>query len=247
MTDAKDPIPEGLLWPLGEALGALPNVKPRVARDTLRDFESVLSDQMAPPRLGGEDRDPDDCRVEAAPGVVVTWEDINAIHRGWNNDRVTPEGAAFLIRLYEADVFDLRAKRLGRSDPVELRAYAASRPALEARGAALREEEARAAAQRVAWLAHSEQIPVSAFSYRLLNDVFFHHGVATMGVASMEIGGVAVSREAMPYASNSGKSRDWSVRFTYTGADGDEVTIEKESHYAENRRNDADRNWGLPE
>lgn len=63
----------------------------------------------------------------------------------------------------------------------------------------------------------------------------------------LTVGGVDVRKEVQRYASNSGKSGDFSVTFTWKGADGESHRLEKPSHYEGNRRNDADRNWGLPE
>jgi hypothetical protein len=241
----KEAIPAGLLLTLADALKLLPHIRPRLARKTLDDFRAALADQLSPSSLGGEDREAEDCRVEAAPGLMVTWAEMNAINHGSTPPLVTPEGAAFLIRLYETGVFELKPKRERLADPTELRAYAASRPALEALAAVRRDAEAVAAAERQAWIANPAQIPVAAFTYRLLSDVFFHHGVATLGVTQMEVGGITVTREATPHASNSGRSRDWHVSFTYRDTDDVDIVLEKESRYASNRRNDPGRNWGL--
>lgn len=62
----------------------------------------------------------------------------------------------------------------------------------------------------------------------------------------MVIGGVEVSKTVRVRTSNFGKSRDSEVTFTYVDSDGETVVLEKESMYSGNRRNDANRNHGLP-
>jgi len=63
----------------------------------------------------------------------------------------------------------------------------------------------------------------------------------------MLIGGIEVEKLVSVYKSNSGKSSDSNVTFTWRSFDGQYHCIEKESIYSNNRRNDAERNWGLPE
>ncbi len=78
-----------------------------------------------------------------------------------------------------------------------------------------------------------------------LDDLFWkHHG---KGPGSLTVGGIKVTKSIDRYSSNSGKSKDWRVTFTWTNSDGMAVSRVKESRYEDNRRNDAERNWGLPE
>ena len=67
-----------------------------------------------------------------------------------------------------------------------------------------------------------------------------------LGSQEVIINGIHISKVVVPYKSNSGKSRDFSIKICWTGFDGKQVTLDvKESRYDLNRRNDSERNWGL--
>jgi hypothetical protein len=93
-------------------------------------------------------------------------------------------------------------------------------------------------------LANPETIVEAEFTWSLLNAVFFRHGKDTR---EMVVGGRPVSKHLHPFRSNSGKSTDFNVTFTWKSTDGTARQLEKQSLYESNRRNDEDRNWGLPE
>jgi hypothetical protein len=59
--------------------------------------------------------------------------------------------------------------------------------------------------------------------------------------------GRLLSKEVAAYCSNSGKSRDYRVRFVWRSSDGKHRELTKHSAFESNRRNDEKRNWGLPE
>ena len=63
----------------------------------------------------------------------------------------------------------------------------------------------------------------------------------------MMIGGIKVNKFLLRHESNSGRSHDWEVIFTWESKDGPPKSLKKESRFGNNRRNDAERNWGLPE
>ncbi|GJD96986.1 hypothetical protein [Methylobacterium iners] len=81
--------------------------------------------------------------------------------------------------------------------------------------------------------------------HQFLNELFFAH--AETSAATLTLAGVAVRKTVTRYSSNSGKTQSWGVDFTWTGSDGTLRTSSHQPAQAKNRRNDADRNWGLPE
>lgn len=78
-----------------------------------------------------------------------------------------------------------------------------------------------------------------------LSDLFYRH---CKGSGSMTLDGITVSKTLHgPYKTNSGKNQSWSSYFTWTGSDGQKRSSGSTSPQASNRRNDPERNWGLPE
>ena len=66
------------------------------------------------------------------------------------------------------------------------------------------------------------------------------------GPGMMMLAGLAVSKTIAGYKTNSGKNVGWAVQFHWTGSDGQPRTTGRMPPEAENRRNDAARDWGLP-
>jgi hypothetical protein len=253
-------IPDELLLAVVEALALLPNIKPRLALQLLKNLKDDFDNDLVVAIAQGEPwaeahsyesevddngtpvPDPPDPRQrELKPGVIVTAAEIEEGFTGDDLARVTPEGAALLIRLYEAELFDLQPPHAGRGDPARLRAYAASRPDLLA--LVTQDEEARRA--RKALVQHPERIAEADFTYELLNHVFIEHHGLQGGITRMEIGGLLVTKEVFTYPSNSGKSHDSNVTFSWVSQDGTPREVNKPSMFSGNRRNDPDRNWGL--
>jgi hypothetical protein len=56
-----------------------------------------------------------------------------------------------------------------------------------------------------------------------------------------------VQKTVVGYKTNSGKNTGWLVRFDWVGSDGQRRFSQSVPPEAENRRNDAERNWGLYE
>ncbi len=67
------------------------------------------------------------------------------------------------------------------------------------------------------------------------------------GNGRLTLGGIEVTKTLTFYSSNSGKTGAWAVRFDWTGSDGVRFTSDRQPPQASNRRNDSDRNWGLPD
>lgn len=217
---------------LTKFLATLPGVQPRIAKSWLRDLmvEAVLADKTEF-FVGTE-------LVSMAEGSELFVAD------DWGTDHVSPHGAATLIRLYRAGVLPLKWTK-PREVPAEVLSYADSQEALEQK-ASEREERRRAeAAAYKAKLTDLASVSEGEFSYRLLDDIFWFH--IGKGEGTLTIGGLSVDKLLTAYWSNSGKSRDFDVTFTWTSPTQGRQTISKESQFANNRRNDEARNWGLPE
>ncbi|RKH27803.1 hypothetical protein D7V77_10525 [Corallococcus sp. CA041A] len=173
--------------------------------------------------------------------MIITPSDLEECFKSRERNRVTPAGAILLIRMYEAGLFELRKKRASPGDPVKLRAYANSLP--EILEAMRKDEEARQA--RALLIDQPERITEQDFTYSLLNSVFIRHHGLQGGSIQMRIGGLLVTKGVFSQWSNSGKSHDSDVTFSWVSADGTAQKIQKKSLYANNRHNDPDRNWGL--
>lgn len=240
-------IPPHLLLSLDEALSGLPNIKPRVARRQLDAAYEKLTWKRLPRSEGGRGRGPAGARIELAPGAMLTFKDAEELFvRGSHTEapRVTPEGAAVLIRLYDAGAFEPAKPRLGRADPLALRSYAESRSTLEAQAVAAVAAEQERAAQRRRWVTHPEEVPLSEFTPALLNEIFrTHRGPAHED--QMEIGGVMVRKTVHRWSSNARKTSDHEVTFTWIDQDGQPHSLGRGSRFAANRHNDPDRDWGL--
>ncbi|MDX8461976.1 hypothetical protein [Mesorhizobium humile] len=81
--------------------------------------------------------------------------------------------------------------------------------------------------------------------HRLIDRVFIEN--MGRGSGSMVLAGITVQKQVIGYKSNSGKSTGWYVRFDWTGSDGRPRNSEVSPPETDNRRNDANRNWGLYE
>lgn len=78
--------------------------------------------------------------------------------------------------------------------------------------------------------------------YSELNQIFWEAGIKN---GSMQVDGIEVTKTLTRYTSNSRKSYDWDVEFTWEDGDGKRRSAVKESRYKKNRSNDPDRNFGL--
>lgn len=163
------------------------------------------------------------------------------------NGRLDSAAADAILRLYKAGALPM-AQGKDVSSATEAETYV---EAIRNHEAHERAEEQRLAAERRQIAERHREIiadPSKAceaeFSISLLNDIFLrHHGP---GAGTMSIGGLSVTKSTpIPYASNSGKSRFWSYSYRWTSADGTPRALEQTSPFEGNRRNDADRNWGL--
>jgi hypothetical protein len=248
-------IDPDLLPMTSAALGALPNIKPRNALRLLKDVREDLVMQNMP-KPYGQGKPPSRCAVYVlggnfvgprVGGIRITPADLEGAFTPdrWEVERLTPEGAALIARLYREGAFELRKKSDVPGEATELDLLAASRTELEAKTAARRAERQAEAEAKQALLADPAQIREEEFTWSLLNSVFAQHVGYGGSAHTLEVGGIPVSKSVRRFESNSGKSGDFEVSFSWTGADGEQHTLVRESHYRDNRRNDPDRNYGL--
>jgi len=228
---------------LQELLKKLPGVKPLVAKSTLDSWQNSLFNQL----VANSDRDTSRMRVKIADGVKFSFDDLeNIFTQSDLAPLVTPYGAGLVVELYRKGLLPMKQAAPGEV-PTEVLVYASSGEKVDDVRKRLCEEQA---AKDIAYreiLSRPADIAPSSFTYSLLNDVFIYHHGLRGGATTMEIGGTAVTKTVFSYSSNSGKNRDSEVTFTWIGEDEVPQEMTKASSYVGNRRNDADRNWGLPE
>ena len=247
-----------LLPTLSEALGLLPNVKPRNAYRLVMEVREDLLMQKLPRRLRGRGKPRARCFVtvhagnfvvgQREPGVQIGLGDLEgalASRLQGDPERVTPEGAALLVRMYQEGAFELRQKSDRIETPIALKEFASSRADLEAATERRRNQPQEAHSAEEALVSNPSQVSEDQFTWILLNSIFVRRHGYGHGHREMEIGGIRVTKSVTAYSSNTGKSRDFEVTFSWTGTGGEKHFRSRESHYKENRRNDAGRNWGL--
>lgn len=242
MDSESEKLPVDVLKKLSEAIALFPNVKPRKGYQRLKGvFDRLIDKQLeSPTTLASEI----EMEVESEPLTLAYVEDHLFRMNEYDTPHVTPEGAQTLIRLYEAGFFEMQS---GRSidEPSALKEYSQSRTVLEEEAARLAAERRSKREDREAALANPAQLNEDDFTWSLLNAVFYEH--LGSGPGAMDIGGIRVRKDVIRYSSNSGKSRDYEVTFTWHGKEGNIRELKKPSRYRNNRRNDPERNWGLPE
>ena len=210
----------------------LPRVKPRVNQSRLRDLLYHMAENRVTETSIGNST------VNQAELAQVFCED-NSGYFGIVQ-RVSPAGALVLVRLYLAHELEMSGKSPGEVS-AEVLAYSDS----EADLIKIAQDRKVAKATFDARLNDPAGFTESEFSFSVLNGLFWRHGGASL--KSLIVGGIEVSKNLVPYSSNSGKTWDFRVSFHWTGSDGVKREAVKESSYESNRRNDEERNWGLPE
>lgn len=227
-----------------DAIDLLPNVKPRKAKRLLDNIREYFLEMYC---HDDEPYEPYDIK-----GMLITESDYQMMmviaDDYWGEvDYITPEGAAILIRMYRKGCFELKKRNDCLGDTQELEEYAASGERLFSQHAVLKEHDKQQRAQELYWKEHPEELPEDKFTASRLNAIMWHHNVIGTH-SSMDIGGITVTKEVSQYKSNSGKSHDNEVVLKWIGSDGiPREEYLRTSSYRNNRRNDADRNWGLHE
>ncbi|WP_277352482.1 hypothetical protein [Achromobacter anxifer] len=228
---------------LRDALKMLPGVKPVSA---MRLIDEWIEEALAPCCEPGYDPDGAPLSAVVADKVILLTE-LEEVKKEdyFSAFKTSPKGAQLLFSLYADGALPMNGPP-GEPDEA-LISYAAD-------GRAFREvheaERARARITReakAALLSDPSAVSPDSLTPELVNDFFFFHRKNKMGHETMRIGGIDVSRSVRLYKSNSGANRGYSVELRWTGFDGVEVVHEQNTPYESNRRNDPDRNWGLPE
>lgn len=228
VTAADVPLDPNDFWAFTKFAKHLGGLKPRVTLNWLKDrFYEACSTDAPEVDLNG---------------TLVLKSEMSQLfcQDDWGAERISPDGAALLVRLHTAGVLLYKTSKPGPVAPAA-QSYIDSKPVLLAKVLQARAER-EAYARKVA---EPSAIREEEFTYRLLDDVFWKH--QGKGTGTLEIGGVLVRKSVNTLSSNSGKTHDSAVRFTWRAADGVEKVLSKPSIYTDNRRNDAERNWGLLE
>jgi hypothetical protein len=176
-------------------------------------------------------------------GSLLTSEQRNDIRKRELNIfdtvlEVGPDAAEAIAEAYRAGKLPMQKASLRPSRIPEADSYLADAPRL-------RQEIAKR--QRLERAVRDPSVLTEAdlSNYQLLDRVFF--AAKGAGEGTLELAGIPVTKSLAGYSSNSGKTTGWRVTFSWTGSDGIAQSIEKVPPEASNRRNDAERNWGLPE
>ncbi|MBU1042011.1 MAG: hypothetical protein KKF77_13015 [Proteobacteria bacterium] len=226
-----------------DALKLLPNVKPRLAMQRLSEANNMyFSCDENEFRILEE--------VDICAGLSVTREAFNELiisDEYTGSKKVSPRGASLLLKLYDADFFELKGCKDTFEGTEVLRQYAESEEKLAAKVEKLNHLKKERSEREAYLIANPGHVLDHEFTPSLLNTIMYRNGKIGSHT-EMVIGGVTVTKDVSAFASNSGKSRSNTVILSWTDNSGKQhKEILTQSSYASNRRNDAERNWGLPE
>lgn len=231
------PITKLLL--LNDLLAQMPGTKPRSTKQLIKSWEWKTGAFGLKPKKA-QSVTVGDITLEPEVLFEMCYSDGSQ----WGKDAVSPRAAKILIELYLDGHLETKSK------PASVEAighdvidYANSTLTLKDILSAGREEEARKRTARLESLARPlDQISESEFTETFLHDLFMHHKITN---GSLTIAGIKVTKILSQSSSNSGKSHGWNESFTWIGSDGQHHQEGTQSPYDSNRRNDANRNWGL--
>lgn len=221
-----------------EALKCLPGVMPNKSKKLI---DNALEINLIPNSLAIADL------CYRVGKTELLQEEYEAIHIKLysfygTTIKISPRGAKVLMKLYRnRDLVMHKGKYIAEAP--ELQAYIDKEEFFKEEVDRLRRENER----RKYLVENPDEIKESDFSYSLLDDVFYHEFGAFQGHKTMTLDGIKVNKSVFVYQSNSGKTHDSEVTISWTDSKGKNHKLCKSSLYRENRRNDPDRNWGLPE
>lgn len=233
------------LMKLSEVLSYLPNVQPRKAMAEIKALQSDwIGEQFT--KYMGKDREWDEfsCTFGGTELNRAMYTEI-CCDDTFSPAQTSPVGASMLIELYQAGALPSKGPVLAPMEP--LLAYAAHALTISDIKAVRRQEQEEIDSKLLAKLNDPASIPVSDFTYELLNRLFFFHHLKGVGDFNLDVGGISVTKTVLPYKSNSGKSVSYGVTFSWQSPDGVNKNLRSEAAFAGNRRNDPERNWGLHE
>lgn len=185
---------------------------------------------------------PNSAKREILTGRFLSETEMADIHTEENRYYYTttyyvgPEAAAAILKLYRDSRLPMNRGDVPKDAP-DAEAYIASK--------AIREEALEVKRRKGAI---SDPLLVSESDledFDFINDAFIN----AIGLKSgtMTLAGIEVRKTLTTYKTNSGKNNEWHVRFDWTGSDGQHHYCENSPAAKSNRRNDPDRDWGLPD
>ncbi|EKP0262779.1 hypothetical protein JFQ93_004146 [Aeromonas sobria] len=232
---------------LDELLRMLPNVKPRKAREVIKAWQHELFDKILINSCSDAEKEYHE--IEVSDNLTLKASDFEHIFFDCESSakRITPYGAQIVCQAYKEGLFETKTRMSEFLIPSEVQEYIGSTDSIISKQNAnnlLRQKERDEYEKKIS---NVESINENEFSYTLLSDVFSKKIGFKGTCCVLEIGRIKVTKSLSLYRSNSGRSSDWQVTFSWLGSDGKYKTLRKNSIYSENRRNDADRNYGLHE
>lgn len=221
-----------------EALKCLPGVMPNKSKE-------LIANALEMNFIPGSLEIADFCyRVGETELLQEEYEEIHIELESFYGTTIktSPQGAKVLMKLYRnGDLVMHKGKCI--TEAPELQAYIDKESYFREEADRIRREDE----YRKYLIKNPDEIKESDFSYSLLNDVFYHKFGAFRGHKTIILDGIKVNKSVFVYQSNSGKTHDSEVIISWTDSKGEGHKLCKPSFYSENRRNDPDRNWGLPE
>jgi len=239
---------EDYLMKLEYALKCLPNIKPRKARALLKEWQEVVFSQMTDDIFSGRE-EKDIYEYDVGSNIVVTSNDFDHLlyDDGYSAIKITPEGAEILINAYQNGLFELQARKCIEAVSDEIFEYSKSKELILEKQKIDATQRAEELKKYQFTIQNPHLVDHKSFTYKLLNDIFIKKFGLKGGSYSMEVGGILVTKSVNMYTSNSGKSRDSEVTFSWENSQGEIEKLKKQSLYSDNRRSDPERNWGLHE
>lgn len=224
---------------LTNALKSLPGVKPNLTKRRIKEA-GIL------PYRNGELHKPSyligATRLTRKQYDELWIEDPMMFLHVSSSIKVSPKGAKILLALYHKGDLVMKEDCVPEKE-TPLKEYVESETSLKEKVREIEREEARIKDL----CEHTDKVKESDFSYEFFSRLFWYRFGGFRGTNSLILDGIKVTKDVTVYKSNSGKSSDARVVYSWVGSDGERHSFVKDSLYDENRRNDAGRNWGLPE
>lgn len=156
--------------------------------------------------------------------------------------RISPRGAKTLLQIYNnGDLILQKGKVI--SEASEIVDYINKEAYFKKKVDEMREKIKR---ERML-IECPEKIKEEDFTYELLDEVFYKVYGPIRGEKTIILDGIKVTKVVSVYKSNTAKSQDSEVRIRWIDSNGKIHEYGKNSMHKGNRRNDPNRNWGLPE
>jgi len=237
-------LPLTKLLLLSEAMAQMPGVKTRSTKDLIKSWERKTGGVRSTAKgIKVQKRQAVDIGgLTIEPDVLFEMHYSDGAQGG--KDAVSPRAAKILIELYLCGRLETKTKPVTLEGVgQELIDYSKSKLTLKEILNAGKAEEDRKREARLARLNRPlGQIRESELTESFLHDLFLHHKVSN---GALTVAGLEISKTLTRSSSNSGKSHDWNESFSWTGSNGEPHHIASQGAFSANRRNDADRNWGL--